>query len=103
MTPALRVVSLQHPFARVFTREVGTPPARFVAAVRVEAARRRLEETSDDLQAVCEVCGFGTTEAMRRAFLRVVGVAPGQYRERFNRHHLAGARPAAAPGVRRLP
>jgi transcriptional regulator GlxA family with amidase domain len=74
-------------FARVFAREVGTTPARFVASVRVEAARRLLEETHEPLEAVCEKVGLGTPETMRRAFLRAIGIAPGQYRERFNRVH----------------
>jgi transcriptional regulator GlxA family with amidase domain len=72
-------------FARVFARDVGQTPGRFVTAARVENARRLLEETSQSLESICEAAGFGTTEAMRRAFLGRVGVAPGQYRERFAR------------------
>jgi transcriptional regulator GlxA family with amidase domain len=71
-------------FARVFTREVGTTPARFVASVRVETARRLLEETSEPLETICAKSGLGTPESMRRAFLRTLGIAPGRYRERFN-------------------
>jgi len=74
-------------FARVFTREVGTTPARFVTSVRVETARRLLEESSEDLEAICSSSGLGTPESMRRSFLRTVGIPPSQYRERFNRHH----------------
>ena len=74
-------------FARVFQREVGSTPAKFVTSVRIETARRLLEETSDDLEAVCAKSGLGTPESMRRAFQRVVGISPGQYRERFNRRH----------------
>jgi AraC-like DNA-binding protein len=29
------------------------------------------------------VCGFGSPETMRRAFLRVLGVGPSDYRARF--------------------
>jgi len=36
--------------------------------------------------------GLGTAESMRRAFLRIVGIPPGQYRERFTRRHPFGAR-----------
>jgi transcriptional regulator GlxA family with amidase domain len=82
---ARRVVMSPRNFARVFTREVGMTPARFVASVRAETARRLLEETSEPLEAVCAMSGLGTTESMRRAFLRTVGISPGQYRERFNR------------------
>jgi transcriptional regulator GlxA family with amidase domain len=81
---ARRVAMSPRNFARVFTREVGMTPARFVMSVRVETARRMLEETSDELERIGQVSGFGTLESMRRAFLLVVGVPPGQYRQRFN-------------------
>jgi len=81
---ATRVAMSARNFARVFTREVGKTPARYVASVRLETARRLLEETSEPLEAVCAQSGHGTPESMRRAFLRTVGVPPGQYRERFN-------------------
>ena len=82
---ARRVAMSPRNFARVFTREVGTTPARYVTSVRVETARRLLEETSDDLETICRLSGLSTPESMRRAFLRVVGIPPGHYRERFNR------------------
>lgn len=84
-TLARRVAMSPRNFARVFTREVGMTPARFVTATRVETARRLLEETSESLEAVCALSGLGTTEAMRRAFLHLVGIPPSQYRERFKR------------------
>ena len=71
-------------FARVFTREVGTTPARFVNDARVETSRRLLEESSDDLERVSSMSGLGTPTSMRRAFMRTVGVAPSEYRERFS-------------------
>ena len=86
-TLAHRVAMSPRNFARVFTREVGTTPARFVTSVRVETARRLLEETSDNLETISDKSGLGTPESLRRAFLRLVGVAPSQYRERFSRRH----------------
>ncbi|RKH13391.1 GlxA family transcriptional regulator [Corallococcus sp. CA053C] len=82
---ARRVAMSPRNFARVFTREAGMPPARFVTSTRVETARRLLEETSEGLDGVCAKSGLGTPEAMRRAFLHTVGIPPSQYRERFNR------------------
>jgi transcriptional regulator GlxA family with amidase domain len=70
-------------FTRAFSREVGRSPARYVEAVRVEAARRLLEQTSSTVAQVARQCGFGTAETMRRTFLRQIGVAPSDYRERF--------------------
>lgn len=70
-------------FARVFQREVGATPARFVEEVRIEAARRRLEESDSDVEQVAASCGFGTAETLRRAFVRRLRVSPSGYRERF--------------------
>lgn len=72
-------------FARRFLEETGQTPGRFVAAVRVETARRLLEETEEGLEAIAARSGLGTAESLRRAFLRTVGVSPGQYRARFTR------------------
>ena len=80
---ARRVAMSPRNFARVFTREVGVTPAQFVEATRVEAARRRLEESTDGVEAVATRSGFGTAESMRRAFLRTLGVPPSAYRGRF--------------------
>jgi transcriptional regulator GlxA family with amidase domain len=96
--PALarRVRMSPRNFARVFTREVGMTPARFVSTVRVETSRRLLEESSDDLETISAESGLGTTESMRRAFLRTVGVAPSRYRDRFNSRPERALRPKSA-------
>lgn len=70
-------------FGRVFRRELGTSPARYVEQVRIEAARRLLETEDSGLAAVARRCGFGTDETLRRSFVRRLGVAPDQYRRRF--------------------
>jgi len=72
-------------FARVFLEETGLTPARLVERMRVEEARRRLENGRTGLTAVAATCGFQTEETMRRSFLRQVGTAPGEYRDRFQR------------------
>lgn len=70
-------------FARVFAAELHMTPARFVERQRVEAARRRLEESGDGVERIAATCGFGSAEVMRRAFLRTVRVSPTDYRNRF--------------------
>jgi transcriptional regulator GlxA family with amidase domain len=81
-------------FARVFRREVGMTPARYVEVLRVEAARRRLEESEDGLDRVAADSGFGHPESMRRVFQKHLRVTPGAYRERFR-----GAPPRRAVGA----
>ncbi len=75
-------------FARSFRAETGVTPARYVESVRLEAARRTLEDTSLSVAAVAHTCGFGTPETLRRVFLRSLGVGPTEYRRRF---HPAGS------------
>jgi transcriptional regulator GlxA family with amidase domain len=70
-------------FARAFAAEVGMSPGRYVDQVRLEAARRRLEDTAEGVEQTARSCGYGTPEAMRRAFVRALGVSPGEYRRRF--------------------
>jgi transcriptional regulator GlxA family with amidase domain len=70
-------------FARAFRAETGVTPARYVERVRLEAARRRLEDTAEPIGSVAVACGFGTAETMRRTFLRTLGVGPAEYRRRF--------------------
>lgn len=68
-------------FERVFTREVGTTPSQYVLQVRVEAARRQLERAEVSLKQVASAAGFGSVDVMRRAFVRLLGLTPGRYRE----------------------
>jgi transcriptional regulator GlxA family with amidase domain len=70
-------------FARAFRAETGVTPARYVERVRLEAARQRLEDSSEPIAAVATSCGFGTAETMRRVFLRTLDVGPAEYRRRF--------------------
>jgi transcriptional regulator GlxA family with amidase domain len=80
-------------FARAFRAQTGVTPARYVERVRLEAARRQLEDSSQPIAAVAVACGFGTAETMRRVFLRALHVGPAEYRRRFHT-----ARPAVQAG-----
>jgi transcriptional regulator GlxA family with amidase domain len=83
--PALarRAVMSPRTFARTFRSEVGTTPAAYVQATRVEAARRLLETTAMGTAEIARACGFGTVETMHRAFRRTVHTTPGRYRRHF--------------------
>ena len=70
-------------FARVFTRQVGMTPGRFVEQLRLERARQYLEDTERPVSEVAERCGYTTAEGMRLAFDRHLGVSPREYRRRF--------------------
>jgi transcriptional regulator GlxA family with amidase domain len=80
---AARVSMSPRNFARVFTRELSTTPARYVERVRVEAARRQLESSEDSADRIAQRCGFSSAEVLRRAFTRHFRIAPSLYRRHF--------------------
>lgn len=82
-------MSVRH-FARVFRSEVGQTPGRFVEEVRLQTARRLLEEGDATLEVVAARSGFGSAETLRRSFLRNLHVTPDAYRRRFTRRERTG-------------
>lgn len=70
-------------FTRVFTRETGTPPARYVEEARLDAARQWLEQGSEGLERVAVKTGFANSLNLRRVFERKLQLTPSEYRERF--------------------
>jgi transcriptional regulator GlxA family with amidase domain len=71
-------------FARVFKRETGLPPARFIEKIRLEAAVKLLEETRHALETIARECGFQSGEHFRLTFTRCFKITPGEYRDRFS-------------------
>jgi transcriptional regulator GlxA family with amidase domain len=70
-------------FTRRYTEARKRTPARAVESIRVDAARRALEETDDRIDAIARRCGFSNEEQLRAAFARHVGIPPRAYRDRF--------------------
>jgi transcriptional regulator GlxA family with amidase domain len=72
-------------FYRAFVDATGAPPAEWVEAVRLEVAKRLLEQTSRNADQVAFQSGFGSYERMRRTFTRRLGVSPAAYRTDFSK------------------
>jgi len=68
---------------RRLREEAGTTPAALLARLRLEAACRLLEDATVPLKQVARRTGFGSPYNLRRAFVRQLGVLPGDYRARF--------------------
>jgi transcriptional regulator GlxA family with amidase domain len=71
-----RVAMSVRNFERVFAREVGMSPARYVRKVRVEAAQRMIDRSEKGLEQIAAACGFSSADLMRRAFIRTLGTTP---------------------------
>jgi transcriptional regulator GlxA family with amidase domain len=67
-------------FTRVFTRQTGISPAKYIEKLRVEAARLYIEESEVPLEQIALRCGLGGLVSMRRLFLRHLMVTPSDYK-----------------------
>ena len=73
-------VSVFH-FGRVFRRQTGLTPHRYLMARRVEAAKRMLATTDASITATAMACGFASHSHLSETFRRHVGVAPRRWRK----------------------
>lgn len=84
-TLAAQVAMTPRTFARVYHARTGRTPAKAVEALRLEVARRALEETRLGVKEIAARSGFLDEERMRRAFRRRLGVGPQDYRSKFGK------------------
>ncbi|HVX16818.1 MAG TPA: helix-turn-helix domain-containing protein [Acidimicrobiales bacterium] len=89
-------------FQRRFTEQVGMTPGKYVAEVRLEAARRALEESDAPIATIAAATGHGSAETLRRTFVERLGASPREYRRRFTHHPDAAAPPTAAAHQRKV-
>lgn len=83
---AARAGMSERSFMRRYREATGKTPARAIEQMRVEAARNLLAGGPLPIKRIAAHCGFGCEETMRRSFLRMLGVTPRAYRERFAPH-----------------
>lgn len=65
---------------RMFKVSFGMTPSAWIAARRIEHARRLLQQTSQPLQQIADACGYADLSHFSHRFRAAVGAAPGRYR-----------------------
>lgn len=68
-------------FTRMFAAAVGMPPHRFVSRKRLEHAMQLVAAGNRPLSEIALACRFSSQASFTRAFRRVTGVTPGEYRK----------------------
>ena len=68
-------------FIRLFKRETGQSPLRYLTEVKMEAARRLLEAGSLTIDAISDRLGFQNRFHFSRIFRKIVGEPPAAYRK----------------------
>jgi AraC family transcriptional regulator len=67
-------------FARTFTRAMGVSPHRYVSRIRLENAMAEIAAGKLSLAEIAFNAGFSSQASFTRAFYRVSGLTPGEYR-----------------------
>lgn len=75
---ALTHVSMYH-LARLFQRQMGVPPHRYLECVRIRRAEEALSRGMPVVEAAL-ACGFSSQTHLTRTFRKVIGTTPGEYK-----------------------
>ncbi len=70
-------------FDRRFRAATGYSPLAYIQALRIEEAKQLLETGSATIEAVAREVGYEDMASFRRLFRRLAGMAPGDYRRKF--------------------
>ncbi|MDC7290300.1 AraC family transcriptional regulator [Blautia schinkii] len=68
-------------FRRLFEKVVNTTPMEYINLVRIQKACELLDKTEKTVEEIRSKVGFPTASTFNRNFKRLVGMAPGQWRE----------------------
>jgi AraC-like DNA-binding protein/mannose-6-phosphate isomerase-like protein (cupin superfamily) len=72
-------LSREH-FVRLFSERMGMPPMRYYSRLKIEAAQAMLSSTNLRVLEIADKLGFENQFNFTRAFKRVSGLAPTEYR-----------------------
>jgi len=68
---------------RRFKQVTGITPIEYLQHTRIAAAKKLLEQTSDQMMEVIFKSGYNDPKAFRKVFRKTVGMTPSEYREKF--------------------
>jgi AraC family transcriptional regulator len=69
-------------FSRAFKEATGLTPHRFISQRRLQRARLLLETSELSITDVASMANFSSQANFTRAFSRIIGISPGEYRRR---------------------
>lgn len=82
-----RLAKLEHMsdsgFTRLFRKETGVTPIRYLLTLRIEKSKELLQRNEMPITEVGTACGFGSSTHFAAAFKRLTGVSPSRYRAAY--------------------
>lgn len=83
---------------RRFKQATGLTPLAYLQRLRVETAKRLLEEGSHTFNEITYLVGYEDISFFRKVFVRLTGLRPKEYQQRFAGYGLGGKEPPAWNG-----
>jgi len=72
-------------FLRRFKKATDNTPLEYIQRVKIEAAKKKLESTTDTIFEVMYGIGYNDEKAFRTTFRKYSGLSPKEYRSKYNR------------------
>lgn len=72
-----------------FKAETGYTLHEYIIHRRIEEARRRLSDTTEDITDIAHALGFSSSQYFATAFRRSTGITPGEYRDLHQKQRMA--------------
>lgn len=72
-------------FVRRFKKATTNTPLEYIQRVKVEAAKKSLESSPDNITEVMYQVGYNDNKAFRNTFKKYTGLSPMEYRNKYNR------------------
>jgi len=72
-------------FERRFKKATNNTPLEYIQRVKMEAAKKQLESSTKNVNEVMYEVGYTDTKAFRNMFKKITGLAPNEYRSKYNK------------------
>ena len=72
-------------FIRRFEGATGNTPLEYLQRVRIEAAKKLLENSSDSIEQIAAKCGYDDIGFFRKIFKRHVALNPKEYQKKYGK------------------
>lgn len=75
----------QRSFLRKFKTATNHTPLEYLQRVRIEAAKKSLEEEEKSLEKILTAIGYNDLKSFRTIFKRITGLSPRDYRKKYSK------------------
>ncbi|TWI95910.1 transcriptional regulator GlxA family with amidase domain [Mucilaginibacter frigoritolerans] len=72
-------------FERRFKKATSNTPVEYLQRVKIEAAKKSLESSRENINEVMYSVGYSDSKAFRTIFKKITGLSPVNYRNKYNR------------------